>query len=223
MSLKTLLVVTFLALFFQRANSQNNFEEYNLLGFNGGVTFFDITTSNFESKQGTGFVGGFTTRGTFYDNFDLIYGINFVSNQLSILSKDSATPSAKEQYVGYTIQGVQITFLASYNLVRHHFTIEVGPVFNINGKMKLNSDALGDNIIANYQTLKASEIQNISKVNFHVLGGISTGIRNVRLSAHYQYGVTNTFKALNDQDIEKDSNTFKGNSSSYILLATIYL
>ena len=223
MSLKTLLVVTVSVLIFQASSAQNNFEEYNLLGFNGGVTFFDIMTSNFQTKQEIGFVGGFTTRGTFFNSFDLIYGINFISNQVGILSKDSAILPGKDQYVGYNIQGAQITFLASYNVVRHHLTIEVGPVLNINGKMKLKNDSLGDSIIDGYETLKASDIQNISKVNFHVLGGVSTGIRNVRLSAHYQYGVTNMFKALNDRDIEKSTGTFKGNSSSYIFLATIYL
>ncbi len=224
MSLKTLLFVTFLTFIFHQSFSQRNFEEYNLLGFNGGITFFDIETSNFQTKQRTGFVGGFTTRGTFYNDFDLIYGINFVSNQLSILAMDANIPNSKSTYLNYSIQGVQITFMASYNIIRHHLTLEAGPVLYVNGKMKLKSENFSDHIIDGYQTLKATDIENISKVNFHVLGGLSTGIRNFRLSAHYQYGVSNTLRALNDRDIEKsNAGSFKGNSTSFILLATIYL
>lgn len=223
MSLKSLLFVTVLLCVFQQSFSQNNFEEYNLLGFNGGMTFFDIDTPNFETKQRTGFVGGLTTRGTFYNNFDLIFGINFVSNQLAILSSDPSSPTTPDRYIEYSIQGAQITFLASYNIIRHHLTLEAGPILSVTGKMNLENDAYGDNIIAGYDTLKASDIEQISKINFNVQGGLSTGIRNVRIGAYYQYGVTNTFKALNDREIEKSKGTFEGNTAFIILLATLYL
>ena len=223
MSLKSLLFVTVLLLVFQQSFSQNNFEEYNLLGLNGGLTFFDIDTPNFLTKQRTGFVGGLTTRGTFYGGFDLIYGVNFVSNQIAILSSDASLPTNPDRYIEYGIQGVQITFLASFNVIRHHLTLEAGPILSVTGKMNLKNDNYGDYIIAGYETLKASDIEQISKVNFNVQGGLSTGVRNVRLSAHYQYGVTNTFNALNDREIEKAKGTFEGNTSSIIILATLYL
>ena len=222
MSLKTLVFVTVLLFIFQQSYSQRHFEEYNLLGFNGGVTFFDLETSNFQTKQRTGFAGGLTTRGTFYGGFDLIFGINFVSNQLAILSHDPAN-SSNPLFIEYSIQGAQITFLTSYNVIRHHLTLEVGPILNINGKMAVKNDNHKDYIIEGYQSLKASDIEQINKVNFHVMGGISTGIRNFRLGAYYQYGVSNTLNALNDKDIEKSNGAFKGNSTSFILLATIYL
>ena len=99
MSLKSLVFVTVSLFIFQQAYSQRHFEEYNLLGFNGGVTFFDLETSNFETKQRTGFVGGLTTRGTFYGGFDLIFGINFVSNQVAILSRDVSNEGSTPLFI----------------------------------------------------------------------------------------------------------------------------
>jgi hypothetical protein len=223
MSRKSLVIITVSLLIFQQAYSQRNFEEYNLLGFNGGVTFFDLETANFETKQRTGFVGGLTTRGTFYGGFDLIFGINFVSNNVAILSRDTLNPNGNPLFIEYSIQGAQITFLTSYNVIRHHLTLEVGPILSINGKMAVKNDNYKEYVIEGYQALKASDIEQINKVNFHVMGGISTGIRNFRLGAYYQYGVSNTLNALNDKDIEKSRGAFKGNSTSFILLATIYL
>tara|TARA_R110002072_G_scaffold22615_1_gene79386 strand:+ start:216970 stop:217641 length:672 start_codon:yes stop_codon:yes gene_type:complete len=222
MSLKNLLFVTLSVLFLQQTLAQHRFEEYNLLGINGGVTFFDIKTENFTTQQGTGFYGGFTTRGSVYEAFDLIYGISYFNNNVGILARDPLNPIAKEQFLDYSISSAQITLLASVNFIRHHFTLEVGPIVNVNGKMKLGTTGTDNYILDGYSTLQANEIERISKVNFLLMGGISTGLRNFRLSGHYQYGVTNMLSALNDQNLENNNGSFSGNSSTILVSGTIY-
>ena len=222
MSLKNLLFVTLLLFIFNQTNAQNRFEEYNLLGINGGITLFDIETENFTTERGTGFYGGFTTRGSVYNSLDIIYGISFFSNKIGILARDPLNPIAKEQFLDYTIPAAQITLLASVNIIRHHLTIEAGPILNVNGKMKLGTSGTEDYMLDGYQTLRASDIVKISRVNFNLMGGLTAGLRNFRVSGHYQYGVTNMFSALNDQNLEKNNGSFSGNGSTIIIAGTIY-
>lgn len=219
MSLKILLFVTFSLFLFQHSAAQRNYQYYNRLGFQGGFTLFDISTSDLNTKQGTGFIFGFTTRGSFYNKFDLIYGINFLNNKIEILGRNPEN-SSETQDIDYTIQGAQVTFIGSYNIVRHHLSIEAGPILNINGKMKLDSNKFEEYILDGYNELKAEEIQDISKINFHLAGGITAGLENFRISAQYQYGVTNMLNKLNDKNLENSN--FKGNSTTIVLLAVMY-
>lgn len=225
MSLRNLLFVTLTILFFQIATAQRNYQEFNHLGISGGIGFFDIDTDNFVTEQGTGYILAFTTRGMFYNRFDLIYGISFVQNEVGIFGNNPGDPSNsfQSQYVNYTIQAAQITLLASYNIVRNHLSLEAGPILNVNGRLKLDSNNFKDFILEGYETLKAEDIQNVSKVHFFLAGGITAGIENFRLGAQYQYGVTNLFNRLNDIDeIEKPEEGYDGHASTVLLTAVIY-
>ena len=219
MSLKNLTIVTLLFLFFQQAFSQRNFDHYNRLGISGGYTLFDISTSDLTTKQTGGFMAGFTTRGAFRNSFDLIYGLNFYSNTVEVLGINSID-AFETQFISYKLQGVQLNFLGSYNIIKHHLSLEFGPVLNISGKMKLKTDQFEDFILDGYDTLKAKEIESISPVSFLVAGGITGGIENFRASVQYQYGVTNMLNKLNDKDLENID--FKGNSSTIIFALVIY-
>lgn len=219
MSLKKLLFVTLFFLFIQHTQSQHNYDSYNRLGLTAGFSLFDLNTSDLTTSQGTGFMMGFITRGSFYNQFDLIYGISFLNNKIEILGSNPSNP-LDTQNIDYTIQGVQVNFLGSYNIVRHHLSIEFGPVLNINGKMKLNSDVLENYILDGYTALKAKEIQEISKVNFHIATGITAGLENFRLSAQYQFGLTNTLNKLNDKDLEYSD--FDGKNSTIFLSVVVY-
>ena len=225
MSLKNLLFVTLTILFFKIASAQRNYEEFNHLGISGGIGFFDIVTDNFVTEQGTGFIFAFTTRGMFYNSFDLIYGISFVQNEVGIFARNFGNPSNtfQSQYVNYTIQSAQITLLTSYNIIRNRLSLEAGPILNVNGKLKLDSNNFKDFILEGYETLKAGDIQNVSKVHFFLAGGITAGIENFRLGAQYQYGVTNLFNRFNDIDeIEMPEGGYDGHASTFLLIAVIY-
>jgi hypothetical protein len=217
MSLKNILFVTILLLFTQESISQRNFDGSNFLGITGGYSMFDIMTSDFNTKQAGAFMGGFSTRGAFRNDFDLIFGLNFFSNNVEIFG---AASSSETQYIDYNLQGVQLYFLGSYNIIKHHLSVEFGPVLNVSGKLKLKSETFEDYILDGYTSLKAKDIQGVSPVNFHLHGGITGGAKNVRLSVQYQYGVTNMLGKLNKNDLEYDN--FKGNSSLIVLAGIFY-
>ena len=190
------------------------------MGIQGGVSLFDINTSNFVTERQTGFAGGFTLRGEFRNQFDLIYGLTFMSNKVGIFGAQTSAEGVKRQFISYNIPGVQLNFLGSMNIIRHHFSLEFGPILNVNGKMKVESAQLEEYILEGYTTLRAKDIEDISPINFRVMGGVTAGIRNFRFSAQYQYGVTNMLGKLNDKNLE--GGEFKGNSSTIVLLAIVY-
>ena len=219
MSLKNLLFVTLVFLIFQKSFSQRNFDHYNRLGLTGGYSLYDINTSDLNTKQGSGFMAGFTTRGAFRNNFDLIYGLSFYSNKVEIFGRDIDN-SSDTQYIDYKIQGVQINFLGSYNIIRHHLTIDFGPILNISGKLKVDQERFEDYILDGYDTLKAVDIEEISPVNLHLMGGISGGMESFRVGVQYQYGVFNMLNKLNDKNLENTN--FEGNSSTIIFSLYVY-
>jgi len=218
MNLKTCYISIFAFIFLQQLYAQRNFNGSNFLGVQGGVTSFDIKTDDLVTNQQTGFIAGFTTRGAFRNNFDLIYGLSFQSASIEVES--SGVLGINSQNIGYTVKGVQINFLGSYNLVPKHLSIEFGPVVNINGKLKLDDDKFKDLILSGYETLSAKDIQDISKFNFHLAGGLTAGLEQFRVYGQYQYGLTNMLGKLNDKDLENKD--FKGNSSTVIFGAVVY-
>ncbi len=216
MSLKPIVFVTVLLFVCQLSFSQRNYNDYNRVGITGGVTFFDITTSDLVTEQGTGFAGGFTTRGSFRNDFDLIYGLSFFSSKIGV----QGSSETRTQSIKYSIQAAQLGFLGSYNIVKHHLSLEFGPILNVNSKMKLDSESFEDYILEGYTTLCAQDIEGISNINFRVAGGITAGIEALRVSAMYQYGVTNILGKLNDNGLENKD--FKGNSSTVVVSAVVY-
>ena len=222
MSLKNLAFVTFCLFISVKSFSQRNFDHYNRLGVTGGFNLFDINTSDLITSQEGGFMAGFTTRGSFRNQFDLIYGLTFFNNRIGIEGfglTAEGTPTDR-QPIKYTIQAVQVNFLGSLNIVKHHLSIELGPVLNVNGKMKVDSDRFDNYIISGYNNLRASDLEDISKVNLRVLGGITAGLENFRLTAQYQYGLTNMLKNLNDKELEFSD--FDGKSSTLVFGAIVY-
>mgnify|MGYP000676627574 CR=1 FL=1 len=219
MSLKNLFFVTIAFLFVQQAFSQRNYNHYNRIGITAGYTLFDISTSDLTTKQAGGFMLGFTTRGAFRNNFDLIYGLNFYNTKVEVLGRNPISFTDTE-YIDYTVQAVQINFLGSYNIIKHHLSLEFGPILNINGKMKVDSEKFEDYILDGYDNLIATDIEDISPFNFLVTGGITGGFQSFRASVQYQYGVSNMLNKLNEKDLENTD--FKGNSTTIILALVVY-
>ena len=216
MNFKRVIFASFCLFFFQQTFAQRNYEGYNFLGIQGGISFFDIQTDDLVTKQEMGFTAGFTTRGAFRNDFDLIYGLSFQNSSVGV----EGSLGGDTHNISYTIQGAQINFLGSYNIVVKHLSIEFGPVFSINGKMKLDRDEYEDYILTGYQELTAKDIQDISRFNVRLAAGLTTGLEHFRISAQYQYGLTNILGGLNGNDLENDN--FKGNSSTIIVSGVIY-
>ncbi len=186
------------------------------MGINGGVSFFDINTDDLVTTQGTGFIGGFTTRGAFYDDFDLVYGINYFNSKVSV----EGTLLTDTRQIEYSIQGAQLSFLGSYNFVFKHFSFEFGPVLQVNSKMKLADEKYSEYILSGYNTLMASEIQDISRINFNAAAGLSVGFEHFRAMGQYQYGINNMLNNLNDKELKNSD--FKGHGSTIIVGAVVY-
>ncbi|MFC7356166.1 hypothetical protein ACFQO1_00575 [Jejudonia soesokkakensis] len=219
--LKNLFFVTLFLLVIQISLGQRNYDNYNRLGLNGGFAITDISTSDLTTESGGGFIAGFTTRGSFRNNFDLIYGISFASEQIKVFARGvSPANGINEQFLEYTISGAQLNFLGSYNIVKHHVSLEFGPILQVNGKMKLQQEQFGEYIIDGYTTIRAEDIQDISKIGLRAAGGITAGLESFRISAQYQYGVTNTLNNLNDQNLENSN--FEGHTSTILIAAIVY-
>lgn len=216
--LKKIIFAAFFLFSLQQTVAQRNYEGYNFLGIQGGLTFFDIQTDDLVTEQQLGFTAGFTTRGAFRNSFDLIYGLSFQSASVGVEGRNPIT--AVTQNIGYTIQGAQLNFLGSYNIIVKHLSLEFGPIFGINGKMKLDDDRFENYVLTGYNTLAAKDIEDISRFNVHLAGGLTAGLEHFRISAQYQYGLTNMLGRLNDKGLEKED--FKGHSSTIVLTGVIY-
>ncbi len=217
MNLSKLFFATIFLLSFYQSNAQRNYNGYNLLGIQGGITFFEIQTEDLVTEQRQGFSAGFSTRGAFRNNFDLIYGLSFHNSTIGVEGKSLL---GSPENIGYSIQGVQLNLLCSYNLIMNHLSFEIGPVVGLNGNMKLDNNKFENYILSGYNTVRAKDIQDISKFNVALAGGITSGFEHFRLSAQYQYGLANMLAPLNGKGLENSN--FKGNSSTILLMGILY-
>lgn len=219
MSLKNLLFVTLFLGVSISLYSQRIREEYSYMGVYGGYALFDIKTDQLNTKQGDGFAAGFLTRGDWYNKFYMEYGVNFFLNNVGIYGREAGNPN-NQQYIDYSLSGVQLRLQGGYHIIRHHLGIEFAPILSVNGKMKPKSDSYNDYLIDGFTNVRAEDISNITSVNFRLAGGITTGTKHFRANFQYQYGVTNILNRLNDEQVlseEKPEGGFKGNTSTILL------
>ncbi len=201
---KTFLSLTFL-IFTTVTFAQYNNRDGNRIGISGGVNQSTLMGSNFTTKPGNGFAGGLSVRGNYYDNWSMIYGMQFFVNKFSL-------ESTLKQDIDYSLSGVQIRLLMSYNIIKDHISVDFGPVLQVNGKLDIQST--DESKILNGTLLKANQIVDVSKINGNAYFGISAGSKVVRALIFYQYGFSNVFNNLNSQDnltILNGNKSFKGN------------
>lgn len=172
--------------------------KYNRLGIQGRYAALTLTSSNVEVDGNNGFIGGLTTRGRLYNNWGMVYGIDFLSVNSEVGT--TGTNSLQDQKTGYTLIGAQLNILASYNLIGQNLAIDFGPALLVNGKMALDNKAQESNVVNGYTVLTAADLQEVSRINPFVVIGLTGGWENVRFMVQYQYGLTNFFGNLNDQD-----------------------
>ncbi len=212
-----LILFTFILSF--QAYSQRNYNEFNVIGVSAGLTLYDIKTDDLSTQSKESFMFGLQIRGNVYNNFDMMYGVAFYDTNISVLA-NSVPEGGTQRELNYNIQSAQISVLWGYKIIREHLSIEAGPVLNINGRLTLKDTQYENYIIDGYDTLRAIELEDISKVNFHLAAGLTTGFRNFRVFGQYQYGVTNMLNKLNSSNLEyKD---FKGNANLITVGVTAY-
>lgn len=198
--LTMLFVLSYLCAFSQYGNRDGN-----RIGLSGGISQTSLFTSNFKSEHAMGFAGGISVRGNYYNDWSMIYGMQFFANNFSL-------ESTFDQKIKYSIQGVKVRLLLSYNVVEDHVSLDFGPVLQINGKLGVaTSDE--DKVIKG-TFLKADQIVDISPVSGNFYLGCSAGSRTVRAVIFYEYGFTNILNKLNkDVTLQASNNgdNFKGN------------
>ncbi len=207
--MKTNLFTTIFILFSAVSFSQYQNKDGNRIGITAGISQSSLFTSNFSAKPGIGYNGGLSVRGNYYNNWSMIFGMQFFQNTFS-LESTSLTTTLKE--TEFNFNGAQVRLLLSYNVVKDHVSLDFGPVLQVNGN--LSTKSTDDNNILTGTTLKASQIEDISKFNGNVYVGVSAGNRRLRAVFYYQYGFTNLLNNLNNNDalrVQNGNKDFKGN------------
>lgn len=183
----------------------------NRIGISGGITQTTVTTNNFNTTPELGFVGGLSVRGNFYNDFSMVFGMQFFESNFSTKTLKPTTLAIED--VKYKMMGVQVKLLLSYNIIQDHLSIDLGPVLQVNDKLKFNnSSAL--NIIQG-TTLQANQVVDISKINGNLYAGISGGTKVIKLVLSYQYGVNNFMNGLNKKEESVLANGGKKFSGHY--------
>jgi hypothetical protein len=95
--------------------------------------------------------------------------------------------------------------MLSYKIFEPYLSVEIGPVAQFNGKLELD-EAQEQNTISG-TTLKAVDITDVNRFNFHGAIGVTAGVKHVRVSLQYLYGINNVLGNLNDNG---NGNNFKG-------------
>lgn len=193
------------------ASAQYGYRDGNRIGLTLGLTQMSLTTKNFKTKPELGWVGGLAVRGNYYNDFSMIFGMQFSESNFSVAT--TAPASSKIEDVKYTLSGVQVRLLLSYNIVKDHVSLDFGPILQVNGKLRIDSKAQ-ENVIFTTPSLvvKAKDIIDVSKFNGNLYVGISAGNRRIRAIACYQYGLNNFLNNLNKKEELQAANTnFKGN------------
>lgn len=201
---KLLFTVTFL-LFSTFIFAQYHYRDSNRIGLYFGINQFTLDTKNFETQSGQGWNAGLTVRGNFYNDWDMVYNVQFSENNFSVATKNLAL---QNEAVKYALPSAQISLQWSYKIAEENLSVEFGPVFQLNGKLKT---AYGnENNTISGTTLLAKDIEDISKFNFYPTAGVTFGVKHIRLNISYQYGLLNTLGNLNNGN---QGMNFKGNSS----------
>ena len=215
-----LLFVTVFTLVYSAA-AQLPGQNYNKIGISGGYLFSNIETNDLPISAGNGYTVGLETRGSYSKTLDFIYAITFYNTQVELQTVDILADPEVMATQTMSQQSVQLQFLASLNLIRHHLSIEAGPAVAVQGKFKTDNELQEDFAIAGYTLSRVSDLRDLSTIDFRLVGGLTFGIEPVRISLLYIRGMTNTLNALNGTTPEFDD--LKGNNSILALRGIIYL
>lgn len=203
---KIILIGAFL--FSLAISAQYAHKDGNRIGISGGITQTSLMTSNFHVKPESGWIAGFGLRGNYYNDFSMIFGMQFTESNFSVSTYDA---SAQIKDVKYKMMGAQIRLLLSYNVIQNYISIDMGPVLQVNDKLKINANDQ-DNIIPG-TLLTAKDIVDVTKINGNLYMGVSAGTRRIRAVFSYQYGLNNFLNNLNkneDLKLLNANQNFKG-------------
>jgi hypothetical protein len=202
------------------ASAQGGYRDSNRIGIGAGVTQLNIYSDNFTITPENGWIGGFSVRGNYYNNWQMSFGMFFTDSNFSIPTT-GALGNVKD--LSYKLSAVQIYLLPSYVISENHFNVEFGPVLQVNGKLAIDKTREND-VLVDQPTLIAKDLTDITKINANIYVGLNAGVTNFRARLGYQYGLTNVFGNLrNNDNVKLTGDKFKGNIGLISAQLTIYL
>ena len=203
MKLPGLLLLIFAVMFTVTSHAQRKFppNSYNRLGIQGGITYGNLHSDDFSFIDRYGYTAGLSTRATAGKNIFFIYGVNFHEFRTAL---ETLHPGLLEpEEIDFKATGVQINFFVGHKLIGEHLSFEMGPLIQINSK--LSPEEGKENFLLQEYDLIASDLEEISRMNFSLAAGISGGLPGVKLWLQYQYGLSNLFSKYNYDELrEKD-------------------
>ena len=199
--------------------AQRGFKDSNRIGIGAGLTQLNIYTDNFTVTPEMGWIGGFSVRGNYYNNWQMSFGMFFTDSNFSI----PTLKGLQQTQTNFKMSAVQIYIVPSYVAIEDHLNLEFGPVLQVNGKLGIDKDD-ENNLLLDQPGLIAKDIVDVSKINANFYVGINGGIKNVRARIGYQYGLTNFFGNLkNNDNVKLLGEKMKGNIGLISGQITIYL
>lgn len=191
-----------------RAHAQYNYRDGNRIGISLGATQTSLLSSNFKAKPELGWIGGLSIRGNYYNDFSMTFGMQFTESSFSL---ETVNPFLKKEDVKYTLSGVQVRVLLSYNLIEDHLGLDFGPVLQVNGKLRIDKD--NKNNILPGTLLTANDILDVTPINGNLYFGVTAGSKRVKAIIFYEYGLNNFMNKLNKDDdlkVLNNGDEFKG-------------
>lgn len=193
-----LLVVFLLFAFSFKAQAQMRYSEsYNRLGIKAGLIYGGINSNDLSTSPRTGFTGGLHTRANVYNKLIAVYGINFFQHYTGVaLVQENGTGTVETDFKA---TGVQLNLFAGHKIIGDHLSVEAGPVLQINSKWS-PEDNFRQMRVRGYDIM-ASDLEEISRINLSLAGGVSAGFESFKFIFQYQYGLTNIFRGLNSEEL----------------------
>jgi hypothetical protein len=204
--LQTLSLIFILLITYNLQAQRSYHDSYNRLGIQVGATYGGIKSDDFNLSPKASYTAGLTTRASVYNDFLMIYGVNFYEFNTG-MSGFMETASINDE-IDFKAIGVQINLFAGHKIIGEHLSIEAGPILQINSKW--TTEQQYEDYHLKGSTIQAKDLEDISKVNLNVAANISGGGKNVKLWLQYQYGITNTFKNLNNGELQKKDPRYTG-------------
>lgn len=198
-----------IAVFFTvHAFAQRKFppNSYNRLGLQGGVTYGNLHSNDFAFIDRYGYTAGLSTRATAGENIFFIYGVNFHEFKTGLETLHPVSMEPEE--IDFKATGVQINLFVGHKLIKEHLSLEMGPLIQINSK--LNPEEGKEGYLLKEYDLIASDLEQISRMNFSLAAGLSGGLPNLKLWLQYQYGISNLFNKLNYEELRLRDPTVPG-------------
>ena len=206
---KTLLAAAILMV--NLVSAQYGYRDSNRIGIQVGINQFSLNTDDFDTRPGVGWSAGLSVRGNYYNNFSMIYSIRFSENNFEVATQNGLI----REDVKFKLPAAQIALLLSYNIIESHLSVELGPMLQINGNLKVD-ERYENNRVTDAMT--AQEMAKISKFHLYPTIGLTGGLTRVKLNVTYQYGATNLLGSLNDKGFGQNFKAHAGIVSGSIIV-----